>query len=119
SFAMSLATTAAIRPSSASFGCSGPAVVRDPEIRDRPWRADPGRLREVGERQAPNLGLRIKSDNEAQVNYDFTVLASNDYSPVPGVRPQLQVTYSDCTLRWTPLTVTNVSGQAGNAASTR
>ena len=41
----------------------------------------------------PNLGLLFKSDNEAQVNYDFTVLASNDYSP--GVRPQLQVTYSD------------------------
>src|SRR5262252_1192856 len=31
--------------------------------------------------QAPNLGLLIKSDNEAQVNYDITVLASNDYSP--------------------------------------
>ncbi|HKA11665.1 MAG TPA: DNRLRE domain-containing protein, partial [Candidatus Dormibacteraeota bacterium] len=45
--------------------------------------------------QAPNLGLLIKSDNEAQVNYNFTVLASNDYSPAPGVRPQLQVTYTD------------------------
>jgi hypothetical protein len=45
--------------------------------------------------QAPNLGMLLKSDNEAQVNCDFTVLASNDYSPAPKVRPQLQVTYTD------------------------
>jgi len=45
--------------------------------------------------QAPNLGFLVKSDNEALANYNFTVLASNDYSPAPGVRPQLQVTYTD------------------------
>src|SRR5262249_50266074 len=54
--------------------------------------------------QAPNLGFLVKSDNEAQANYNFTVLASNDYSPAASVRPQLQVTYTDGT-HATPPTV--------------
>src|SRR5499427_1071902 len=54
--------------------------------------------------QAPNLGFLIKSDNEAQANYNITVLASNDYSPAASVRPQLQVTYTDGT-HATPPTV--------------
>lgn len=45
--------------------------------------------------QAPYLGLLIKSDNEALANYNFTVMASNDYSPAASVRPELQVTYTD------------------------
>src|SRR5260370_23759523 len=45
--------------------------------------------------QAPDLGLLIKSDNEALANYNLTVMASNDYSPAASVRPELQVTYTD------------------------
>jgi RHS repeat-associated protein len=57
--------------------------------------------------QAPNDGFLLRSDNEAQTNYDFTVLASDDYNPAPKVRPQLQVTYTDGTHATPPAVTVN------------
>jgi RHS repeat-associated protein len=45
--------------------------------------------------QAPNLGLLLKSDSESRGTLNFAVFASNDYGPAPGLRPQLQLTYTD------------------------
>src|SRR5215471_5756832 len=63
--------------------------------------------------QSPNLGFLVKSDSETRGTFNFAVFASNDYSPAPGVRPQLTLTYTDGSHATSP--VVSVSAPAPGA----